>query len=370
MRLTFVLPAPVRVPMGGALVVARHAEGLAARGHTVRVVCPERPGEGWRASAHRLATRVRDRWHGVEDAPLLRMRGASLLEVPEPSAAFVPDADAVIATGYQTVPWVLALPPEKGEKVYFVQGDERAIHPRAHDTWHAPMARITCARWLAEMLRAEGMPVLGFVPNAVDPATFAIDTPPEARPPGVCALYHRHAVKGPDVLIEALTRLRKAWPGVQADVFSARKPSHRLPDWVRVHVRPTEYRLRALYNRAAVLLHTSRREGWALVPMEAAACGCAVVATDSVGVREYLEDGISMRLHEQGDVEGLVRSAVALLGDPEARARQAAAAAQAVSRYAWHASTGEMERLLYVAVRGSVPARLAGARARVAADAS
>ena len=65
MRITFVLPNPIRIPMGGAKVAYQHASGLAARGHEVRVVAPRQGDSGPLALARRAAVAVRDRLHGV-----------------------------------------------------------------------------------------------------------------------------------------------------------------------------------------------------------------------------------------------------------------------------------------------------------------
>jgi glycosyltransferase involved in cell wall biosynthesis len=345
-RITFVLPAPVRIPMGGAKVVYAHAAGLAARGHEVVVVGPRRAGEGVAARAREAAVRLRDRLHAVADAPYYEAAGVRTLVVPSASARWVPDGDAVIATGAQTTPWVHTLPHTKGVKAYFIQGLETFITAGVRDTWHLQMHRITCAHWLRRAVEASGAPVLGVVPNAIDPAEFFLERPIEGRARRVVALYHRHEVKGPDVLLDVLGRLRAAMPGVEADVFAARPPSHRLPPWVRVHVRPSTAALRAIYNGAAVLLHTSRSEGWPLVPMEAAACGCAVAATANEGIREYFADGETMRAVPPGDAAALAEAAGGLLADLEARTRLAEAARRAVGQLSWETSTARFEALL------------------------
>ena len=333
MRVTFVLPAPVRIPMGGPQVVYRHAEGLVARGHRVSVVCPP-PG-----LARRAAVWVRDRAHGAGTRPYYAAPGVETLE-----GASVPDGDAVVATGWQTVARVATLPPSNGVGFYLLQHDERVMNPRAGETWAAPLHRIAVAAWIAAEVEQAGAPVLGVVPNAVDPARWAVDLPLDRRPRRVVALYHRHESKGPDVLVKALAQL-VGW-GVAADVVSARRPSHRLPRGVRLHLRPSPVALRALYNGAAVVLHTSRLEGWGLVPMEAAACGCAVVATASRGVDEFLRAGHSMVQVPVGDAAAVAHAARELLVDDARRLRLAEAARADVSRFSWWESTDRLEALL------------------------
>lgn len=346
MRITFVLPAPIRIPMGGAKVVYQHAAGLTALGHAVAVVMPRRTERGLRGWARDAAVQIRDRLHGVAPEPYYQAAGVRSLVVPTASDAHVPDADVVVATGFQTARWVRDLGASKGRKVYFVQGLETFVHPEARASWHYPMTRVTCAHWLAEAVRDERLDVLGVVPNAVDAAEFFLEAPVAGRPPHVAALYHRHPVKGPDTLIDALERLRAGSAAVTATVFAARPPSHRLPDYVDVLIRPDLAALRALYNRAAVLLHPSRSEGWPLVPMEAAACGAAVVATANEGVREYLTDGASMRSVPVGDGAALAREALRLLGDDAERTRIAEAGRAAVAQYRLADGAATLGRLL------------------------
>ena len=109
---------------------------------------------------------------------------------------------------------------------------------------------------------------------------------------------------------------------------------------------PETDELVALYNRASVCLHTSRLEGWGLVPMEAAACGCAVVATASRGVSEYLSDGRSMCLVDVGDAHGLAAHAARLLSRPDERIQIAVAGIEDVSRFSWAESTDRLESVL------------------------
>lgn len=351
MRITFVLPSPVRTPIGGAKVVYAHARGLAARGHEVVVVEPRRQGGGMRDLFRDGAIRLMDRLHRVGEGPYYTAPGVETIRVPDVRAGVVPDADVVIATGCQTAPWVNRLPPEKGRPVYFIQGYETFIRKDASASWHLPMARITCATWLRRAIEAAGEVVLGVVPNAVDPGEFFLEAPSFGRTASVLMHYHRHPVKGPREGAAVLARLAARLPALRVDVFSARPPLHRLPRGVQVHIRPGIPALRALYNRSAVLLHTSRSEGWGLVPMEAAACGCAVAGFGNEGVREYLVDGQSARLVPVGDVEKLADAAAALLTDEHERVRLAEAARRHVVTFSWEESTARFEGLLQQALR-------------------
>lgn len=332
--------------MGGAAVVYGYAERLAARGHAVTIVSPRRTVPGWRGVAVDVAVQVRDRLHGVAPTAYYAAEGVDTRVIPRIRSAHVPDADVVVATGVQTARAVARLPDSAGAKVYFIQGDETFADPSARETWHLPMHRVTCASWLAEAVRQSGEAVEAVVPNALDPDAFGVDVPLEDRRAHIVALYHRHPVKGPDVLLDALRRIREERPDVRISLFAARPPSHTLSDGVEVHVRPAHDRLRALYNAASVLLHPSRSEGWPLVPMEAAACGCAIVACANPGVMEYLTPGVSMASVPVGEGEALGDVALTVLADDVLRRRLSDAARSAVLRTSWEASTEMLEATL------------------------
>ena len=329
--------------MGGAAVVFRHARALAQRGHRVSILGPRVQGGAWSAARYGLVV-VRDALHRVTGASPFEAGDVEVMEPWNLDGECLGPFDAVIATGHQTVEPVVQHSGTKG--FYFIQGDERALSKSAGETWNAPLARITVSEWLRQLLERRGIRVAGVVPNAIDPAEFGLDAPLEGRPKRIVALYHRHPVKGPSVLIDALKRIKRKLPECQATLVAARPPSHRLPRWVSVEVRPTQKRLRQLCNASSVCLHTSQREGWGLFPMEAAACGAAVTSTASLGTREYLTDGSSMLEVPVGDVGALVARSVELLLDDERRINLARHALEDVGRFSWERSTDVLEDVL------------------------
>ena len=78
-------------------------------------------------------------------------------------------------------------------------------------------------------------------------------------------------------------------------------------------VKPKVEILEALYNRATALLFPSRYEGFGWPPIEAQACGCAVVASDIPPLVETL--GQSAELFSLEDEDGMSKAVVALATD-------------------------------------------------------
>lgn len=85
-------------------------------------------------------------------------------------------------------------------------------------------------------------------------------------------------------------------------------------------------RLRDVYATAAVLLLTSRAEGFGRVLVEAASQGTPAVSTSLSGPREVVINGVTGFLHEPGDVDGLARSVSTLVSHPHRAAAMGARA--------------------------------------------
>lgn len=115
------------------------------------------------------------------------------------------------------------------------------------------------------------------------------------------------------------------------------------------HVPDTD--LPALYGAATVVGYASRYEGFGLPPVEAAACGAAVVSTPVPAVTEVLGDGAAQ--FRAGDVEGLSKTLRDLAADPARRAELAARGTARVAGLSWDrtaASTASVYRRLGVDV--------------------
>ena len=70
---------------------------------------------------------------------------------------------------------------------------------------------------------------------------------------------------------------------------------------------------------------SSHWEGLPITLLEAMACGCCCISTDVDGCSDALEDGVSGRLVGAGDTRALADALDGVLGDPDLRARYAAA---------------------------------------------
>ncbi|RMG46571.1 MAG: glycosyltransferase [Acidobacteria bacterium] len=106
----------------------------------------------------------------------------------------------------------------------------------------------------------------------------------------------------------------------------------------------------ARYRAARLTVHLGRDEPFGLVPVEAMACGCAVLAAAEGGVVETVEPGVTGHLIERPDRDALAARLAALLREPEALDRMGAAAARRVrARFDPSATLAAVERALATA---------------------
>ena len=87
-----------------------------------------------------------------------------------------------------------------------------------------------------------------------------------------------------------------------------------------------------LLSIADVFLLPSAQESFGLAALEAMACEVPVVASSVGGLPEVIDHGRNGFLHPPDDLDGMARSAVALLTDPALHRQVAAAAHETVRR--------------------------------------
>jgi len=79
----------------------------------------------------------------------------------------------------------------------------------------------------------------------------------------------------------------------------------------------SESRKKELFRESLIYTLPTYIEGMPLTPLEAMASGCAVVSTDTYGVRDIITDGESGRLVPTGDQDALADALLELLDDPD-----------------------------------------------------
>ena len=103
---------------------------------------------------------------------------------------------------------------------------------------------------------------------------------------------------------------------------------------------------RALLRRAWVVALASPKEGWGITNLEAAACGTPVVASNSPGIRESVQDGVTGVLVPHGDIPAMAAAFSRVVADSSLVARMGAAGRAFAEGFTWERAADETERHL------------------------
>jgi glycosyltransferase involved in cell wall biosynthesis len=343
MKITFVLPFSGRVPVGGVKVVYEYANQFVVMGHEVAVIHPAGLYLGIGKNDRWTRNLIKFFWYGltkkyVPAAWFDLDRRVKLHWVPSLHALFLPKADVVVATAWETAEWVARYSGDRGQKFYLIQGFEAwsAERERVIKTWQLPFKKIVISRWLQKIAESLGEPSC-CIQNGLDFVKFGVDLPPEDRNPHrFLMLYHDLEFKGVKDGIQALEQLRPQFPDIKLTLFGVTRPKPgELPDWVRFEQLPSIERLRALYNQAAIFIGPSWTEGWSLTSAEAMQCGCATVLTKNGGHEEFAIHEETSLLSPPKDVDAMARNIERLLQDNKYRVQLAHAGVAHIARFTW-----------------------------------
>jgi glycosyltransferase involved in cell wall biosynthesis len=382
MRITMILPADAL--LGGIRVLAAYAQRLAQRGHQVTVVQPRHPRPTIREILRTL--RRTRKWPKAPDGgpsyfdnitvlpPIAGLYGANYpasskagsfrrIKVPHPgpvTAAEIPDGDLVLASWWETVEWVWALPPSKGTKVHFMQDYEiwGGQVERVDATCRLPIPKIVITRWVANLLSSRfGQEPVAHVPNSVDTSLFNAPRRGKQKVPTVGLTYAPMRNKGSDISIQAIERARKQVPNLKVIAFGANAPTADLPlpSDAEFFFRVPDRELPTLYAACDAWLFGTRIAGFGLPILEAMACRTPVIGTPAGAAPELLSHGGGIQVPME-DSEAMAEAIVHLCLLPEPRWRDYSDAAHlTAASYTWDDATDRFEAALEQIRTGTAP---------------
>ncbi|HEU4368389.1 MAG TPA: glycosyltransferase family 4 protein [Methylomirabilota bacterium] len=329
--------------MRAILTYADHLVGL---GHEVTLVVP-------------AGRRARAWWRNVQGAAPDWMPGfrPRVLWVPYWSPDVLPAGDALVATAWQSAPVAAEAPARCGAKFYLVQHYESLYHgdpARVDATYRLPLAKLVISTWLRDVMRERFESDAEVLVTPVDRGLFhRVPVAVTTTGPRVLMLHHEYAWKGVNDGLAAVARVRPRVPGLWLVGFGVKPPRGRLP-YDEFHVDPPQAELAALYSGCDIYLCPSWDEGLGMPPMEAMACGAALVTYDNGGCRDYARDGETALVAPRRDVEALAAALASLAADGTLRARIAAAGAfHVTTAFDWDRAVARLAALFEASRAGA-----------------
>ncbi len=155
-------------------------------------------------------------------------------------------------------------------------------------------------------------------------------------------------IKGPDVLVAALDRLRRLAPELVVLLTGpargyVRRELERLGIPYRHVLARSRDELASAYHALDVYLVASRQEGGPKAAFEAMAAGLPVVASDIAGYREVVRDGEEGILVPPGDAASLAAGAARVLDDAQLAKRLGEAGRERSNAFSWETVIGHLE---------------------------
>lgn len=237
--------------------------------------------------------------------------------------------DVLVATFWPTAYLALILPASK--KFYLVMGFEEAFHTVrivklfAKLSYKLPLMKITVSKYLKERIthytqKANHIAVIKtYIPISIFPKKkIRKNSESVIRILSVVSWYNK--VKGIDLLERVVRQLKKS-SNNYAFVLVSRERVPYAPIFDNFYSNPDKETLQRLYEKADILLATSRNEGFYIPGIEAMANGCVFVSTDSGGISEYAEDGKNALIMKKLSDLWEKSTLVALLGSAVWRTR-------------------------------------------------
>lgn len=369
---------------GGILCIFEYARGLTARGHQVNILplLPS-PAPVWIAGYGRvLGAGAASRRDGAP-SPAGTERGQLLAAIRElvgsvsvRSARFFPHevqrglqlrfvrqqmcpADVTLATSFET-----ALPVHlygTGRRHYFVQHfepyfaidlpDPQWAEHEARNSYCLGLNIVANSRWLAAKVAEHARVEPALCNNAVDHDVFHGEPKPPAASDEVRVISYggrKASWKGFREMAAAMRVARRSLPHkkirwlVYGD--SLLPPNNDIAEYEPLGFLQLPALARA-YRESDILLSASWYESFPLFPLEAMACGLAVVTTQP-GTEEFAMHARTAEIVEPRNVESIAHGLCKVIGDTEYRYRLAVNGREIAQRFSWPRSVERMEALL------------------------
>lgn len=260
------------------------------------------------------------------------------------------DFDIVVATYFGTIDFVKKLSSKR--KIYFVQSDERRFNPEnvadfkvcTESYKDCSFEFMTEAIWIQRWLKEEFGHDAYYVPNGLDEKIIHRDESIKRE-----SNRARVLLEGPiDIPFKGMVDSYNAVKDLDCDIWIVSSGGKPDSNW-----RYNEFfekvpfdEMKKMYSSCDIFLKMSRVEGFFGPPMEAMACGCAVVVGEVTGYDEYIKNEHNALVVKQRDVKGAKTAVQELINDKKLRKRLVKNGYKTASEWNWDSSIDLLENVI------------------------
>ena len=312
-------------------------------------------GGGARFLYH-LANALTDKGHDVEfimtskGAQVWPLR-AKLTRVPELSPANIPYGDFILPNFYTTVGSAWA--SQKGKVVRLSLGYEPLWVPdteSAKQSYLIDAPILSISQWHRQLILQETGRNSTVISCGVDHHLFR-PCPKRSSQTGRKNIFYilrnpalGYIWKGGEDFFNALSLLKGLDFEVTVTLTEATQLTGSFP--CRTVYAASDQEMAALYGEADLFVYNSYFEAFGLPPLEAMACGTAVITTDCGGSRDYAHNGENCLVVPPSDINQLQQALHLLLTQDGERQRLASAGFAFAQAWTWQRTADQVEAFL------------------------
>jgi glycosyltransferase involved in cell wall biosynthesis len=360
MKFTFLLPN-IEVS-GGNRANFELSNALIELGHEVVIVYPIVPGRdglGWTSMRKTLVQLVkgirnffsRELWFDLK-AELIPLTYFSVSQLKKS----LPRADYLIVSWWAHVPLIANLDSRTGKPVHLIRSLEYWGGPEQQVTkaYQASMLKIVTSNALKSQYEEKFGKTNGVVSDGVCLKTFSPGLSPYKKAEffTIGMMYRRQPLKRMADGLKVLGAIASRHDNVRVMLFGERLKREdkvrlkSIPNWSHTRF-PTGYHLRDHYRCLdAFLFPSGPEEAFGLPPLEAMACGCAVVSTNVGAVHEYATMNETALICEPGDLADLEAQLERLLADQTFCQQLGWKGAESARSMSWQRSAITLQQIL------------------------
>lgn len=302
---------------GGLIVILKHANYLMSIGHDVLLINTGSNGS--------LA------WFKNNQAPVVHIKTKN--------DYLFNNIDILFATFWTTCAYLDHI--EAKRKLYFVQSDERlfydalSVKEKVHNTYLLPIEFVTISNWITEMLGREFSKSATTIPNGIDASVFYPREPLETKN------RLRVLIEGPiDVPFKGMMEAYAAIESLDCEIWIVSSSGSPAKHWRydRFFQAVSQEEMASIYSSCDILLKMSRVESFSFPPLEAMACGCAVVVAKVDGAIEYLEHNVNALVLEKNNINQAKDAVATLLKNDSLRNTLIEGGYETAKKWKWESS--------------------------------
>lgn len=342
MHITFVVPGNNR--SGGVRVTVSMANQLLCRGHSVRIVYPKTrilSKELYKTLFQKI-TKKRDTENRIGWIQYFQGKVEQFKNLDDLTFESM---EIVIAVGTLTINCVYKLNKDV-VKLRYNHGLLSVVDEKYISAWKLPMPTITVSKAIIpDLEKISKQKVLAVVRNGIDLAEYRPTG--NGNRNGIGCMYSSHPAKAPEIIKEVFKKIKRTSKGIPLYSFSTEKcPKDLYVDEYWEY--PSVEKSCSIYNRSRIWLVASRSEGFSIPILEAMACGCVVISTDTYGGRELIVDGENGILVPVGDSEAILSAIKRILSCYDLEKRIVMNGLKFVKSFSWSKSVEDMENIIKI----------------------